>query len=81
MSRQIKSEVTQVIPETVKHFHQLSPECQVRLPVVKIMLGVSGATVWRLVKAKKLTAYKLTERTTSFNVAQLRSLLAAKVEA
>ena len=76
--QQFKSEVAQAIPDAVKNFHQLSPECHVRLPVVKIMLGVSAATVWRLVKAKKLTAYKLTERTTSFNVAQLRSLLAAK---
>lgn len=66
------------IPEAAKHFEQLSPECQVRLPVVKIMLGISGATVWRMVAAKKLTAHRLTERTTTFNVGELRSLLKAK---
>ena len=71
-----KPQVT--IPEAVKHFDQLSPECQVRLPVVKALLSVSSATVYRLIKAKKLTAYKLTERTTSFNVAELRKFLSAK---
>ena len=76
--KQLKSELTQSIPEAVKHFDQLSPECQVRLPVVKAMLSVSGATVWRMVKSKKITAHKLTERTTTFNVGELRSLLAAK---
>ena len=78
MSQQIISELYQPIPEAVKHFDQLSPECQVRLPVVKAMLSVSGATVWRMVKANKLTAHKLTERTTTFNVGELRSLLSAK---
>lgn len=75
---QFKSEQTKSIPEAVKHFDQLSPECQVRLPVVKAMLGISGATVWRLVKAQKLKAHKLTPRTTTFNVGELRSLLSAK---
>ena len=51
--QQSKPVLLQTIPEAVKHFDQLSPECQVRLPVVKIMLGVSGAIVWRLVAAKK----------------------------
>lgn len=75
---QEKSQVINSIPEAVKHFDQLSHACQVRLPVVKAMLSVSSATVWRLVAAKKLTAYKLTERTTTFNVGELRALLAAK---
>lgn len=78
--QQLKKELTQSIPEAVKHFDQLSPECQVRLPVVKAIFAVSSATVWRMVKAKKLTAYKLTERTTTFNVGELRSLLAAKAD-
>lgn len=76
--QQLKSELSKAIPEAVKHFDQLSPECQVRLPVVKAMFAVSSATVWRMVKAKKLTAHKLTERTTTFNVGELRALLAAK---
>ena len=76
--QQSKSALPQVIPEAVKHFSQLSPECHVRLPVVKIMLGVSSATIWRLVAAKKITAHRLTQRTTTFNVGELRSLLTAK---
>ncbi len=79
--QQLKTELSQAIPEAVKHFDQLSPECQVRLPVVKAMFAISSATVWRMVKAKKLTAHKLTERTTTFNVGELRSLLAAKAGA
>lgn len=75
--QKLRTKQSQEIPEAVKHFSQLSPECQVRLPVVKALLSVSSATVWRMVKAKKLTAYKLTERTTSFNVAELRKLLSA----
>jgi len=54
---------------------------QVRLPVVKGLLGVSGATIWRMVKAGKLKTYKLTERTTTFNMGEIRELLnAQKVE-
>ena len=76
--QQAKPALLQAIPEAVKHFDQLSPECQVRLPVVKIMLGISSATVWRMVAAKKITAHRLTQRTTSFNVGELRNLLTAK---
>jgi predicted DNA-binding transcriptional regulator AlpA len=50
----------------------------VRLPVVKGLLGVSGATVWRMVKANKLKAYKITERTTTFSLGEIRALIAAK---
>ena len=77
--QQSKSALPQEIPEPVKHFDQLSPECQVRLPVVKIMLGVSGATVWRMVAAKRLKAHRLTQRTTTFNVGELSNLLTARV--
>ena len=49
----------------------------VRLPVVRGLLGgISSATVWRLVKVQKLKTYKLTPRTTTFNVGELRVLLA-----
>jgi predicted DNA-binding transcriptional regulator AlpA len=50
----------------------------VRLPVVKGLLGVSGATVWRMVKANQLKAYRLTQRTTTFNLGEIRALVAAK---
>jgi predicted DNA-binding transcriptional regulator AlpA len=59
-------------------FDQLPDSAQVRLPIVKALLSVSSATCWRLVKNKKLTTYKLTERTTTFNVGELKKFLASK---
>lgn len=56
----------------------LPDSAQVRLPVVKGLFGVSGATVWRMVKAGKLKTYKLTERTTTFNMGEIRTLLNAQ---
>ncbi|MDE0925784.1 MAG: transcriptional regulator [Methylophilaceae bacterium] len=66
------------IDPVLRDFDQLADSVQVRLPVVKALLGVSGATVWRLVKSKKLSTYKLTERTTTFNVGELKKFLALK---
>lgn len=66
------------IQPALRDFSLLPPEAQVRLPIVKSLLSVSSATVWRMVKAGKLKSYKLTERTTTFNVGELRTLLAAK---
>lgn len=65
----------------LKNFDQLPDSSQVRLPVVKALLGVSAATVWRLVKTQQLKTYKLTERTTTFNVGELKKFLALKVGA
>ena len=73
------SQKTISINPALINFSQLPNEAQVRLPVVKGMLSISGATVWRMVKAGKLKAYKLTERTTTFNVGELRALLNSKV--
>ena len=66
------------INPTLRDFDQLPNSQQIRLPVVKALLGVSSATVWRMVKSKQLKAHKLTERTTTFNVGELRALLASK---
>jgi predicted DNA-binding transcriptional regulator AlpA len=65
------------INPVLRDFDELPDGAHVRLPVVKVMLGISSATVWRMVKAKKLQTYKLTERTTTFNVGELRVLLAS----
>lgn len=67
------------LPTALKNFSLLPNEAQVRLPVVKGILSVSSATVWRMVRAGKLKTYKITERTTTFNVGEIRSLLSAKV--
>lgn len=63
------------------NFDNMPDAGQVRLPVVKQLLGVSGATIWRLVKKGHLKTYKLTERTTTFNVGELKQFLASKVVA
>ena len=60
-------------------FDNLPATSYVRLPVVRGLLGgVSAATIWRMVKAGTLRTHKLTPRTTTFNVGELRSLLSAK---
>ena len=60
-------------------FDNLPATSYVRLPVVRGLLGgVSAATIWRMVKVGTLKTHKLTPRTTTFNVGELRSLLAAK---
>ena len=69
------------INHALRNFDQLPNSQQVRLPVVKALLGVSSATIWRMVKAGKLKSYKITERTTTFNVGELRALLVSQVEA
>lgn len=61
--------------EVLAAFPRYPDIAQVRLPVVKALLGISSASVWRLVAAKKLRTYKLTPRTTTFNVGELRQLL------
>lgn len=68
------------INPSLRDFDQLPNSQQVRLPVVRALLGISSATVWRMVKAQKLKAHKLTERTTTFNVGELRALLASEME-
>lgn len=63
-------------------FDNLPSTSFVRLPVVRGLLGgVSAATVWRMVSARKLRTYHLTPRTTTFNVGELRILLASKAVA
>jgi predicted DNA-binding transcriptional regulator AlpA len=79
---QLKSEPTKAIPEALAQFSNLPNEVQLRLPIVKALLGISSASVWRLVAAKKLKTYKLTPRTTTFNCGELREfILAAKASA
>lgn len=60
-------------------FDNLPATSFVRLPVVRGLLGgISSATVWRMVKVGTLKTHKLTPRTTTFNVGELRKLLSAK---
>ena len=70
--------VSSTINPALRDFDQLPNSQPVRLPVVKALLGVSSATVWLMVKAKQIKSHKITERTTSFNVGEIRALLASK---
>ena len=74
-------ESTKSINPTLRDFNSLPDSQQIRLPIIKAILGVSNATIWRMVKSGKLKAYKLTERTTTFNVGELRNYLAEVMEA
>ena len=69
---------TSGINPALRDFDSLPNSQHVRLPVVKALLGVSSATIWRMVKAGKLKSYKITERTTTFSVREIRALLAEK---
>lgn len=79
--QQFKSEAIQSIPEALEHFSKLPDSAQVRLPVIKGLLGISSATAWRMVKVGTLKTYKLTDRTTTFNVGEIRNFLATKAVA
>ena len=72
----VKQPASISIPDSLKNFDSLPGSAFVRLPTVKGLFGVSSATVWRLVAAKKLKSHKLTPRSTAFNVAELRQALA-----
>jgi predicted DNA-binding transcriptional regulator AlpA len=72
------SKNTNSINPTLRYADLLPNSAQVRLPVVKGLLGVSNATVWRLVKKGTLKTYKLTERTTTFNMGEIRALINAE---
>lgn len=73
----MQAQISTSINPALRDADSLPDSAQVRLPVVKGLFGVSGATVWRMVKAGKLKTYKLTERTTTFNMGELRALLNA----
>lgn len=77
--KQLKSELTKSIPEALANFDQLPDSAYIRLPVMKGLYGVSSASIWRGVKNLTIPKpSKLTERTTAWNVGQVRAALAAK---
>jgi predicted DNA-binding transcriptional regulator AlpA len=71
--RATPSEQTQA--DALKQFHILPDEAGVRLPTVRGILACSSATIWRLAKAEKIKARKISERVTVFNVGSIRALL------
>lgn len=76
----MQNQVLNSINPALRDFDQLPNSANVRLPVVKALLGFSGATVWRLSKRHELKAIKLSERCTAWNVGALRAFMNQKVE-
>jgi predicted DNA-binding transcriptional regulator AlpA len=77
--QQLKSELTQAIPEGLANFDQLPNSAYIRLPVLKRLYGISAASCWRGVKNGTIPKpSKLTERTTAWNVGLVRADLALK---
>lgn len=64
------------IPEALRNFDALPDAANVRLPVVRVLFGISTATTWRWVKKGTLPAgRKLSEGVTAWNVGELRKAL------
>jgi hypothetical protein len=60
---------------SLDQFSHLPNEAGTRLPTVCGVLACSAATVWRLAKAGKIKAHKISPRVTVFNVGSIRALL------
>ena len=73
------NKVSNNIYPALRDFDHLPDSAMVRLPTVAALYGCSKATIWRLVKNKRLNTYKLSERCTTFSVKELREALALKV--
>lgn len=65
----------------LQNLDNLPDSAFIRLEVVAGLLSVSRSTVYRLTKQKKLTSYKLTERTSTWNLGEVRRFLAKQMEA
>lgn len=64
--------------EVFNQFDHLPNIANVRLPIVMGLYGISSASVWRAVKAGHIPSpRKLTARTTTWNVGELRAALVA----
>ena len=68
------------INPAVENFDQLPDTAHIRPKPCAQLLGVSIATFWRLVKIGEIKTYKLTERTTTVKVGDLRAFMVADVE-
>lgn len=65
------------INEAIKSFDALPDAAHVPAKTVAAIIGMSEASIWRMVKAGRLTAKKIGERATRFNVGEIRKLTAA----
>ena len=64
-------------PDSLSRFDLLPASAHVRVDTVAGLVGVSRATVWRMVQRGQLPSpKKLSERATRWNVGELRNTLA-----
>lgn len=61
--------------DALDQFPHLPNQAGVRLPTACGVMSCSPATIWRLAKAGKLQATKISSRVTVFNVGSIRNLL------
>lgn len=65
------------LPDSLTQFDQLPASAHVKVQTVAKLIGVSRATVWRMVQRGQLPApKKLSNRATRWNVGELRAALA-----
>lgn len=76
---QINTKVS--INPSVAQADHLPDSAHLRPKVCAQLMGVSIATFWRLVSSGKLKTYKLTERTTTVKVGDLRAFMAGENDA
>jgi predicted DNA-binding transcriptional regulator AlpA len=77
MSAQHKHLEQHTPPDSLSQFDLLPASAHVKVDTVAGLVGVSRATVWRMVQRGQLpTPKKLSERATRWNVGELRSALA-----
>ena len=73
------STTTSLIPEALALFSNLPDEAYIRLETVRLLYGMSSATIWRNSKKGLMPSpVKLSERVTAWSVKAIRDDLAAK---
>lgn len=66
--------------QTLENIDNLPDIAMVRLAVIQELIGVSKATLYRMISAGKLKQYKLSARCSTFQLGEVRAFLASKME-
>lgn len=72
------NQISKEINSTLTQVDNLPNSLHLRPKVCAQLMGVSIATFWRLVKSGEIKTHKLTERTTSVKLAELRAFIESK---
>jgi predicted site-specific integrase-resolvase len=68
------------INQALRDFDQFPDNANIRPQTARTLLGISIATFWRLVRNGQIKTHKLTERTTTVTVKDLRAFMNQKVK-